>query len=100
MHLLCEGRCFRFPTGLTWLTLGYACGTGNYTLEYHRAGLSMSGIDQSPLMIDQAKARSSDILWFIADAEKLPFDDSQFNGKYPFDCSISAIEPRDIFIIG
>lgn len=60
--------------------LDLACGTGNDTLEYARAGFSMVGVDQSELMIDRARSRSYAVEWVVADAERLPFPKLFFSG--------------------
>jgi ubiquinone/menaquinone biosynthesis C-methylase UbiE len=39
--------------------LDAACGTGNYTLALNHAGLSVSGLDASGVMLAAASARSS-----------------------------------------
>lgn len=60
--------------------LDVACGTGNYTMAIANSGVDIDGIDQSNLMIQTARQKSSQINWHIGSAESLPFADRTFSG--------------------
>lgn len=63
--------------------LDIACGTGKSTEPLVREGVKVSGVDIDPLMIEEAKKqaalKSLDIRYAVAEAEKLPFEDSYFD---------------------
>ena len=60
--------------------LDLACGTGNYTCALAALGGLWHGIDSSSSMLEQARAKSSDVAWASADAAALPFADRTFDG--------------------
>jgi ubiquinone/menaquinone biosynthesis C-methylase UbiE len=62
--------------------LDVACGTGNYTIALARAGLDMHGIDQSGVMIENARKKDDhhSVRWCLGQAEHMPFADKTFNG--------------------
>jgi SAM-dependent methyltransferase len=81
--------------------LDVACGTGNYTVAIANSGVDIDGIDQSNLMIQTARQKSSQINWHIGSAESLPFADRTFSGAL---CTLaihhfSALPPvfREVF---
>ena len=59
--------------------LDIACGTGNYTHKLAQSGGYWSAIDQSELMLDQARAKNGDICFSRQDIQHLQFQDQQFN---------------------
>lgn len=62
--------------------LDVACGTGNYTIALAQAGFKMYGIDQSSVMIENARKKSGSHLvqWHLGDAEHMPFLNDTFSG--------------------
>jgi len=62
--------------------LEVAVGTGR-SLEFYAPGVTLTGIDLSPAMLDLARARASalgrDVDLRVGDAERLPFDDASFD---------------------
>ncbi|VAW08539.1 hypothetical protein MNBD_ACTINO01-1118 [hydrothermal vent metagenome] len=67
------------PTeGMTVLDVG--CGTGAHLEAYVDAGAACTGIDASPAMLGQARARLGDRAELIhGDASGMPFDDGSFD---------------------
>ncbi len=57
-----------------------ACGTGNYTVELAKKGLTMTGADISLEMLRKAQSKRDDISWVRAEANSLPFGDETFLG--------------------
>jgi SAM-dependent methyltransferase len=60
--------------------LDLGCGTGNYTRLLAAAGLAMTGVDPSEVMLKAARARSSAVRWVKAGGEALPFPAGTFAG--------------------
>lgn len=77
-------------SGLTLLDMG--CGTGNYAVELAVRGLSVTGVDVSPAMLERARekarARGLAVSWQRADARQLPFADESFDAVL----SVTALE--------
>ncbi len=65
------------PKGI-YLDVG--CGTGNYTKEFDKLGLSFVGLDPSQEMLTQADTGENSITWVQGNAESLPFVDAYFDG--------------------
>jgi len=67
--------------GMNVLDIG--CGTGNYSLVLAQKGLKVTGIDISPQMLAQARAKAEKenlaIKFIIADAMALPFPNNFFD---------------------
>jgi demethylmenaquinone methyltransferase/2-methoxy-6-polyprenyl-1,4-benzoquinol methylase len=60
--------------------LDIGCGTGAYLEHYQRAGCNVSGIDQSPSMLQVARNRlgeSADL--YMGDASNMPYQDKEFD---------------------
>ena len=72
----------RIPTGPDDVVLDVATGTGAVALELVRQkGCSVVGVDQSPEMLDEARARVTDRIRLVeASARELPFEDASFDG--------------------
>ena len=70
------------PEGGT--VLDVACGTGRYTRQLLEHGYKVGGVDISDEMLEFARkaAKGNPNLLFLqkGDAEKLPFDDNEFDG--------------------
>jgi ubiquinone/menaquinone biosynthesis C-methylase UbiE len=66
--------------GDRWLDV--ACGTGAIAERATSAGAQVTGLDLSPVLIETAKERASelglDIDYMVGDAENLPFEDASF----------------------
>ncbi|MEO0896236.1 MAG: class I SAM-dependent methyltransferase [Bacteroidota bacterium] len=60
--------------------LDVGSGTGNYTAALHEQELDMVGIDPSEEMIRLASKKFPDITWKIGAAERIPYEDKQFDG--------------------
>ena len=73
--------------------LDIACGTGNYTAALARTGINLHGIDQSPLMIEVARAKEKSVEWFVGDAQFLPFKQRSLTGAL---CTLAIHHFRDI----
>ena len=63
--------------------LDLACGTGNAAIPAARAGASVTGLDLTPAMLEEARARGKAagvmVEWVEGDAEHLPFGDRRFD---------------------
>src|SRR5262249_43711189 len=63
--------------------LDIACGTGNVSIPAARAGADVTGLDLTPKLLEQARAKAAaaglDVHWVEGDAENLPFDDDSFD---------------------
>jgi ubiquinone/menaquinone biosynthesis C-methylase UbiE len=63
--------------------LDVACGPGIVACEIAGRGATVTGVDLTPAMIGQARARQAnlglDIDWRVADATRLPFEDGAFD---------------------
>ncbi len=66
------------PAGTSVLDLG--CGTGNYTRWLAEAGLTVTGIDPSAVMLEAALAQPSSVTWLQGSGEALPFAAGSFGG--------------------
>lgn len=77
---LTEGflRRLDLPSGARVLDL--ACGTGNYTRALSEAGLAITGVDRSMLMLRAARAKAPALPLCLADAGRLPFPGGSFDG--------------------
>jgi len=64
--------------------LEIGCGTGNYTNQFQKAGLSFTGIDPSNEMLKQAKLTNENIGWSIGTADKTGLEDASFDGAVAF----------------
>jgi ubiquinone/menaquinone biosynthesis C-methylase UbiE len=67
--------------GSTVLDVG--CGSGQIPMELAKMGCNVTGIDNSPAMIEDArktaKSQNLDICFMLGRAEKLPFPDNSFD---------------------
>jgi SAM-dependent methyltransferase len=54
--------------------LDVGCGTGHLTAEIAAAGANVVGVDQSPAMIEQARANFPALRFDVQDARSLPYD--------------------------
>lgn len=68
---------FGFVPG--WHVLDVACGTGLASEPLARRGLSITGVDASELMLENARQRIKEGTFKVGKAEALPFADDQFN---------------------
>lgn len=59
--------------------LDIGCGTGNYTIALSESELNICGIEPSGLMLNEAKSKNPEISWTIGNAEKLPFENDNFD---------------------
>ena len=55
------------------------CGSGNFSEEFAKRGLTVGGVDVNPKMIQSIQKYVPDMDARIAPAEKLPFDDNTFD---------------------
>lgn len=74
----------RMPKGGRALEVG--CGTGRLLLDARDAGYRVDGVDGSPDMLEQLRAkldgRHADLELHTAEAAKLPFDDATYDVVY------------------
>jgi SAM-dependent methyltransferase len=63
--------------GERWLDV--ATGTGEVAVRAARAGIQVTGLDIAPRLLEQARAKSSDVDWIEGDAQALPFADGSFD---------------------
>jgi ubiquinone/menaquinone biosynthesis C-methylase UbiE len=66
------------------IVLDVACGTGQVVSAFAEVAQHVTGIDLTPAMIDQAKARQAqlhlgNVSWIVGDACDLPFADASFS---------------------
>jgi SAM-dependent methyltransferase len=59
--------------------LDVACGTGNASLVAHRAGAIVTGLDNSPRLLEVARERVPSAEFVHGDAARLPFGDGRFD---------------------
>ncbi|AUX07829.1 SAM-dependent methyltransferase [Halalkaliarchaeum desulfuricum] len=64
--------------------LDVGCGTGNVAITAARRGASVTGIDISPTLLEQARTNAEtagveDVSWQEGDATALPFEDNSFD---------------------
>lgn len=59
--------------------LDLGCGTGNYTVELHKRGFDVVGVDLSEKMLEIARGKLPDVEFVRASAYNLPFDDESFD---------------------
>lgn len=64
--------------------LDVACGPGLVACEVAKVAKHVTGIDLTPAMIEQGRARQSslglaNLTWFVGDAQPLPFPDGSFS---------------------
>ena len=59
--------------------LDLCCGQGNVSEALIRRGCKVTGIDFSPAMLAFARGRAPSAIFIEGDAQKLPFDDAQFD---------------------
>lgn len=68
------------PPQPDWLVLDVGCGTGTGLVPYIAAGCTVSGVDVSPAMLEQAASRLGDEAdLHLTDGESLPFDNDRFD---------------------
>ncbi len=60
--------------------LDIGCGTGNYTIELNRRGLSLIGVDPSEEMLKIARSKNDRIDWRPGKAEAIPVADECIDG--------------------
>jgi ubiquinone/menaquinone biosynthesis C-methylase UbiE len=59
--------------------LDLCCGQGNVSEALIRRGCKVTGLDFSPAMLAFARVRAAGAIFIEGDAQKLPFDDAQFD---------------------
>lgn len=76
-HLL---RAIEPRSGERWLDV--ATGTGEIAVRAAEAGATVTGLDLAPELIERAKERAAaagvEVTFEVGDAERLPFDDGEF----------------------
>lgn len=73
--------------------LDVACGTGEQTIAFARAGCSVVGVDLSPDMLARAKVKiqtGMDVTLMLQEASSLPYSDASF------DCSTISLALHDM----
>src|SRR5687767_722013 len=59
--------------------LDVATGTGNVAVTAAERGATVTGLDLTPRLIEEAQKRTDVVEWIVGDAEDLPFDDASFD---------------------
>ena len=67
----------RPASGSSLLDVG--CGTGHFSRRFANAGFNVTGIDPDQSAIEFARNRNGNVVYDIADAGKLPFDNNAFD---------------------
>lgn len=68
------------PPQPEWQVLDVGCGTGTGIVQYVEAGCTVSGVDTSAAMLEQATARLGDRAELrLTDGDTLPFEDGRFD---------------------
>lgn len=75
------------------LYLDVGCGTGNYTAALATLGGKWKAFDQSKLMLDQAKNKSSEVEWSVLDVVKTSYESTYFNAAI---CSLAIHHFQDL----
>jgi ubiquinone/menaquinone biosynthesis C-methylase UbiE len=75
-ELLLHWQLRAFPEAQTLLEVG--CGTGYFTRWFAHQGLHVTGLDESPAMLEQARRRNGQ-QYLQGDAQALPFEDHSFD---------------------
>ena len=60
--------------------LDIACGTGNYTSALAALGGHWNAIDESEIMLVDARPKSKSVAWFVMDAANIEFPSHSFDG--------------------
>lgn len=60
--------------------LDIGCGSGNYTMALLHRGINIEGVDLSPSMLAQARAKAPSQQWSQGNMHSLPFDSCMFDG--------------------
>jgi len=69
-----------FPPREGMAVLDVGCGTGIYLALYQKAGCNVSGIDQSPSMLQVARNRLGESAHlYLGDASNMPYPDKEFD---------------------
>ena len=76
----------RVPTGPGEDVLDVATGTGNLALQAAAAGAKVVGLDLTPELFEEARARADsqgvEVEWVEGDAEELPYGEASFDRVY------------------
>ncbi len=59
--------------------LDVATGTGNVAIAASSRGATVTGLDLTPRLIEEARGRNHTVEWIVGDAEELPFGDASFD---------------------
>ncbi len=73
--------------------LDVGCGSGFFSKLAQAKGASVTGIDASPPLIEQAKQRNAAINFFTGEMEDLPFADEDFD----IVCAFNSIQYAESF---
>lgn len=88
-------NCFARLIGLrkdgAYLDVG--CGTGNYTTELAKLGGRWKAFDQSELMLESAKKKSTTIEWSVMDVVKTSYESFSFDAAI---CSLAIHHFQDL----
>ncbi len=77
--------------------LDLGCGTGNYTRLLAGAGLAMTGVDPSEVMLEAARVDDSSIRWIKGGGEALPFAARTFHGAVSTNTVYHFKDPLAVF---
>jgi SAM-dependent methyltransferase len=86
-------RCLQNMAADSQRILEVGCGDGNL-IGNLAVGGERTGLDQSPVMLEQARERFGDVARFVeGDATRLPFGDGEFDLSYSSRCLINVQDP-------
>ncbi len=67
------------PKQIRGKAIDIACGTGRYSKILKKLGISVTGVDQSPAMLSQAKKKATGVKFIKGKITNLPFNQEHFD---------------------
>jgi ubiquinone/menaquinone biosynthesis C-methylase UbiE len=77
--------------------LDMGCGTGNYTYALRRVAKSIVGIDSSIGMLEQARAKFTDLLLVSGDLTSMPFKPESFDAVFAVQV-LHHVKEKELFL--
>lgn len=88
-------RLLHVGSGSVILDMG--CGTGNYTDALRRVAKSVIGIDLSIGMLEQARAKFTDLLLICGDVTSMPFKPESFDAAFAVQV-LHHVKEKELFL--